>query len=263
MIKVTADFLIDRRKRQWNNHYDIKKDEKFRIAVARELTINENLRNEIIDKPEKLIELVFVVVDKNKKAVPFFLNDVQHSFIDTLNKAIEDYNNHLITNISLLVLKGRQQGFTTLISAYQLAREITRHNCEGLTLADKTSNSEAIFQNKAKYFYNNLPDVLKPTEKFNSKRQLLFDKLNSSWAVDTATREVGRSRTINFFTAQNVHFGRMELQLFKHLWARHSLKIQLRFMRLRQMVSTTTGLCGSQENILTAFMSGGLLLNTD
>lgn len=206
MIKVTADFLIDRRKRQWNNHYDIKKDEKFRIAVARELTINENLRNEIIDKPEKLIELVFVVVDKNKKAVPFFLNDVQHSFIDTLNKAIEDYNNHLITNISLLVLKGRQQGFTTLISAYQLAREITRHNCEGLTLADKTSNSEAIFQNKAKYFYNNLPDVLKPTEKFNSKRQLLFDKLNSSWAVDTATREVGRSRTINFFHGSECAF---------------------------------------------------------
>lgn len=206
MIKVTADFLIDRRKRQWTTHQDIKKDEKFVIACCNEIITNQNLREEIVEKPEKLIELVFTVVDKNKKIVPFFLNEVQHSFMDTLNNAIEDFNKGLITNISILILKGRQQGFTTLITAYQLARTITRHNCEGLTLADKSSNTEAIFQNKAKFVYNRLPDKIKPTEKYNSKRQLLFEKLNSSWAVDTATKEVGRSRTINFFHGSECAF---------------------------------------------------------
>lgn len=205
-MKVTADFLIDRRKRQWKVHKDIKKDEKFVLAVSYEITQNKLLRQEIIEKPEKLIELCFTVVDKDKKVVPFFLNEVQYEFLDTLNKAIEDYDKGLITSISLLILKGRQQGFTTLITAYQLALTITRANCEGLTLADKSSNTEAIFQNKAKFTYNRLPDLLKPTEKYNSKRQLLFEKLNSSWSIDTATKEVGRSRTINFFHGSECAF---------------------------------------------------------
>lgn len=206
MIKITADFLIDRRKIQWDTHHDIKKDDRFVLGVAYELTHNETLREEIIDNPEKLIELCFTVVDKEKKVVPFFLNEVQHEFINILNKAIEDYEQGLITSISLLVLKGRQQGFTTLITAYQLAATITRHNFEGLTLADKSSNTEAIFQNKAKFIYNRLPEMIKPTEKYNSKRQLLFEKLNSSWSVDTATKEVGRSRTINFFHGSECAF---------------------------------------------------------
>lgn len=206
MIKVTADFLIDRRKRIWEKYRDIKRDEKFVLATCLEIIKNKNLRSEIVEYPEKLIELAFTVVDKNKKIVPFFLNEVQHSFINTLNKAIKDYEEGLIVNISLLVLKGRQQGFTTLITAIQLARTITRHNFEGLTLADKSSNTEAIFQNKAKFVYNRLPECIKPTEKYNSKRQLLFEKLNSSWAADTATKEVGRSRTINFFHGSECAF---------------------------------------------------------
>ncbi len=205
-MKVTADFLIDRRKRQWQVHQDIKKDEKFVLAVAYELSQNKSLRQEVIDRPEKLIELCFTVVDKDKKVIPFFLNEVQDEFIDTLNKAIKDYEEGLITSISLLILKGRQQGFTTFITAYQLALTITRSNCEGLTLADKSSNTEAIFQNKAKFIYNRLPEILKPTEKYNSKRQLLFEKLNSSWSIDTATKEVGRSRTINFFHGSECAF---------------------------------------------------------
>ena len=28
MIKITADFLINRRKMQWENHHDIKKDDR-------------------------------------------------------------------------------------------------------------------------------------------------------------------------------------------------------------------------------------------
>lgn len=208
MIKITADFLIDRRKRIWEKYHEIKRDDEFVLACCLEIIKNKNLRNEIIMNPEKLIELTFTVVDKSKKVVPFFLNNVQHSFMNTLNNAIKDYQEGLITNISVLVLKGRQQGFTTLITAYQLARTITRHNFEGLTLADKSSNTEAIFQNKAKFIYNRLPDCIKPTEKFNSKRQLLFDKLNSSWAVDTATDQVGRSRTINFFHGSECAFWR-------------------------------------------------------
>ena len=202
----TADYLIQKRKDKWEELHSIDYDKKLRQAIANELLQNPQLLAEVRRYPEKLIELVFIVVDKNQKTMPFFLNDVQHEFIDTLNQAIEDYETGLITDISLLVLKGRQQGFTTLVTAYQLSCSILNRNFQGFTLADKSDNSEAIFQNKAKFPYSQLPDCLKPTEKYNNRKQLLFEKINSSWAVDTATKDVGRSRTVNFFHGSECAF---------------------------------------------------------
>lgn len=205
-MAYTADYLIQKRKDKWNELRSIEYDKKIRAAIAEEMVNDPALLEEIKRYPEKLIELVFIVVDKNQQTMPFFLNDVQHSFMDTLNKAKEDYEAGIITDISLLVLKGRQQGFTTLVTAYQLACSILNRNFQGFTLADKSDNSEAIFQNKAKFPYAQLPDALKPTEKFNNRRQLLFEKINSSWAVDTATKNVGRSRTVNFFHGSECAF---------------------------------------------------------
>ena len=202
----TADYLIQKRKDKWEELHSIDHDKKLRHAIANELLQNPQLLAEVRRYPEKLIELVFIVVDKNQKTMPFFLNDVQHEFIDTLNQAIEDYEAGLITDISLLVLKGRQQGFTTLVTAYQLSCSILNRNFQGFTLADKSDNSEAIFQNKAKFPYSQLPECLKPTEKYNNRKQLLFEKINSSWAVDTATKDVGRSRTVNFFHGSECAF---------------------------------------------------------
>lgn len=202
----TADFLIERRKAKWEEQHNIDHDKQLRAAIAQELIDNADLREEVKRYPEKLIELVFVVVDKNQKTMPFFLNEVQHDFVDTLNKAKKDFADGTITDISLLVLKGRQQGFTTLVTAYQLACSILNRNFQGYTLADKSDNAEAIFQNKAKFTYGQLPTALQPTEKFNNRKQLLFEKINSSWAVDTATKDVGRSRTVNFFHGSECAF---------------------------------------------------------
>lgn len=205
-MKYTADFLIEKRKEKWNSTHSIETDKEFREAVVEELIENEELLNELKANPEKLIELLFIVVDKEQKTMPFFLNEVQHSFIDRLNKAKKDFEEGLITDISLLVLKGRQQGFTTVVTAYQLSCSILNKNFQGFTLADKSDNAEAIFQNKAKFPYSQLPEGIKPTEKFNNRKQLLFEKINSSWAVDTATKDVGRSRTVNFFHGSECAF---------------------------------------------------------
>lgn len=208
-MRYSADELIQKRKELWNTKHSIMQDKKLRQGIANEIVKNEQLRIEIQEFPEKLVELLFIVVDKEKNVVPFFFNEVQEDFIkNVLNKAKLDYANREITDISILILKGRQQGFTTAITAYQLACSITQRNFEGITLADEASNTEAIFQNKAKYVYNQLPENIKPTEKFNNKRQMLFEKINSSWSVDTATKDVGRSRTINFLHGSEVAFWR-------------------------------------------------------
>ena len=209
---MKADELIAIRKKKWEEKHDIEYDKRLREGIANELTLNKELLEEVRQKPEKLIELVFVVVDKNQKTMPFFLNEVQNDFVGVINKAKDNYNKGLISDISILVLKGRQQGFTTFVTAYQLANSILNRNFQGFTLADKSDNAEAIFQNKAKFPHSQLPFQLKPTEKFNNRKQLLFEKINSSWAVDTATKDVGRSRTVNFFHGSECAFWKDGIQ---------------------------------------------------
>lgn len=205
-MNYTIDFLIERRKSKWNEDHDLNRDEIFRDTVSKEFENNRSLIMELKNNPEKMIELLFVIVDKNKNTVPFFLNEVQKDFFSKVNKARSDYQKGLITSISFLILKGRQQGFTTAITAYQLSCTILNKNFEGYTIADCSTNAESIFENKAKYMYSLLPKCVKPTEKYNNKRQMRFDKINSTWSIDSATKEMGRSRTINFLHASECAF---------------------------------------------------------
>ena len=203
---ITAKQVIEKRKELWEEYKDPNKDFEFVYAVAKELMNNMQLLKEVIERPEFLIEMTFNIVDKEKSTVPFFLNDVQYSFIDLLNESIEKHKQGKLLHLRFLVLKGRQQGFTSVITAYQLANTLIKKNFTGFTLADTADNVRSIFQDKAKYIYNQLPEILKPTEKYNSKTEMFFENLNSSWRINVATDQVGRSRTINFFHGSEAAF---------------------------------------------------------
>ena len=203
---ITANQVIEKRKELWKEYHDQNKDFEYVLAVARELTENMQLLQEVINNPELLIEMTFTIVDKEKSTVPFFLNDVQHDFLNLLNEKIELHRQGKLLHLRFLVLKGRQQGFTSVITAYQLANTLIKKNFTGFTLADTADNVRAIFQDKAKYVYNQLPDILKPTEKYNSKTEMFFENLNSSWRINVASEQVGRSRTINFFHGSEAAF---------------------------------------------------------
>ncbi len=185
--------IIAKRKERWCEREDLDYDKKLVRAAVIKILGTPELRAEVQEKPYLLIEACFYVVDKKRNTVPFFLNEVQFDFI----KQLEEKG----TSRPFFILKGRQQGFTTLITAIQLAYSIVRKNFAGFTLADKASNSIAIFNDKARVVYDRLPEELKPHEKFNSRNEMFFDRLNSSWRVDTATDQVGRSRTLS-----SVHF---------------------------------------------------------
>ncbi|MDP9676270.1 hypothetical protein J2W97_002265 [Paenibacillus jamilae] len=201
--------IINRRKELWEESHDIERDTEFVQAAVRYIVDPNNsmVREEISRYPEYLIEISFVIVDKDKNTVPFFLNEVQESFLVDINKAKDEYRVGKRLHLKFLVLKGRQQGFTSFITGYQLANGIISKNFSGFTLADSGDNTNTIFEDKAKYIYNQLPDALKPTEKYNNRREFHFEKLNSRWRVNTAgNKEVGRSKTINFFHGSEAAF---------------------------------------------------------
>lgn len=198
--ELTIDLLTQKRRALWESNHDLTIDASLTESIADEILDSEKLRGEVISQPYLLIEACFTIVDKKKRSVPFFLNDVQREFIERLSRdgAKKPY----------FILKGRQQGFTTLISAIMLSYAIVQKNFAGFTLADRDDNTKSIFLDKAKFMYNALPERLKPSEKFNSVNELYFDKLNSSFRIASATSNVGRSRTLSF-----VHFS--EVAFFK------------------------------------------------
>lgn len=205
----TAREIIERRRELWEQDHNLERDREFVWAVAEKLVDDKEdaLRQEIQADPDLLIEMCFVVVNKKKETTPFFLNEVQREFSRELKQARADYKAGKRLHLKFIVLKGRQQGFTSYITASQLAQAITQRNWAGFTLADNTENTETIFTDKAKFPYENLPPHLQPQERYNTRRELHLEKLNSRWRIATAgAKDVGRSKTLNTFHGSEAAF---------------------------------------------------------
>lgn len=197
-MKLDLEYLAEKRRVLWYQNKSPALDKEYCEALAEKIMEDPYLQAELEEKPYLLIECCFTIVDKSKKCVPFFFNEVQRDFI----RQIELHG----TKKPYFILKGRQQGFTTLITAIQLAYAITKENFAGFTLADREDNVRSIFMDKAKQMYNSLPKCLKPEEKINSVNELFFDKLNSSWRIAPASANIGRSRTLSFIHYSEVAF---------------------------------------------------------
>ena len=188
--------LVRLRKAHW--HGDVAADTALVARIARRIVRDPAMRAEVRRRPWLLIEAVMQVTDKGQQIVPFFLNRVQSEFL-----ALFELHG---TERPYFILKGRQQGFTTLITAMQLAYCLSRRQFAGFTLADTPDNMNAIFTDKAKALYERLPAAVKPRAKYNSRRELLFGATGSSWRVGAAGDNLGRSRTLHFVHYSEVAF---------------------------------------------------------
>ena len=210
LIKLRQD-LFEEYKEALDNDEDVTEltsDDEFVASVAAELISNEDLVDELRVNPELMIELCFIVINKKQEAVPFILNAVQQDFVNRLNEELEAAAKYTVEQaVKVLILKGRQQGFTTFISAYILACMLLNFNLTAMTLADSGDNTKTIFDDKVKMPLGLLPAELRPDEKYNSKTELTFQELMNKWRVATAgNKDVGRSKTLKMFHGSEVAF---------------------------------------------------------
>lgn len=155
---------------------------------------------QILANPREFIETCCYITTKEGNFQLFKLNEPQLK----LMKIVEDC---LAANkpIRVRILKARQMGFSTLISALGFWWAGMNENSSYAVVAHKDSSASSIF-NKNKIFYDNLPAALKPqTDKFNSE-QISFN---------TSDGRGLRSR-IFFGTAGGGELFRGETILFMH-----------------------------------------------
>lgn len=89
-----------------------------------------------------------------------------------------------------IILKARQLGFTTLISIAWLDHALWNADQRCGIIAHEKDAAEAIFRDKVKFAYENLPEFMLPMFplKRDSASELLFDHNNSSIRVATSLR---------------------------------------------------------------------------
>ena len=135
---------------------------------------------------KRYIEDNFSLVDKNGDYVPFKLNAIQDRYLE------EDSTSRDV------VLKARQQGFSSLILARFTTDFILEPNSQSVVVADIEENAEALLERVKLYLRSwEEKNGFKIPLKYNSKSVLVNEAMNSKYTIGTAkATEFGRSRTI-------------------------------------------------------------------
>ena len=115
--------------------------------------------------------------------------------------------------IRVIVLKGRQQGLSTIIAAWMFHQTVNNPGQKTLVVANIDETATSLFD-MTKRFWENLPEPLRPQTRASNKKELIFAKkysqtdqqsLDSRYMVVTAGgRDPARGETI-----QNAHLSEM------------------------------------------------------
>jgi hypothetical protein len=108
--------------------------------------------------------------------------------------------------VRMVVLKARQQGLSTVITAWQYWWVSQRKAQKGLVMAHE-ADSTATLWDMYKRVHDNVPETVKPHNKYNSKNELTFDVLDSALRIATAGgRGVARGDTLQVAHLSEVAF---------------------------------------------------------
>lgn len=106
--------------------------------------------------------------------------------------------------VRCLILKARQQGFSTYAAARYYWRASLNHGVSVFILTHEQAATDNLFNMVARYHQHS---PLKPHTGAANAKELLFDRLDSGYSVATAGQKaVGRSKTVQLFHGSEVAF---------------------------------------------------------
>lgn len=135
---------------------------------------------------QQKIENYLRIVDKSSVEVPFILNSVQKKYL------VEDMSGRDV------ILKARQQGFSSVILAIFTLDFIAKDNTRNVIVADIADNATELLD-RVKFYLKVFEERsgIKVPLKYNSKYELYNEGNGSRYTIGTADNsEFGRSKTI-------------------------------------------------------------------
>ena len=143
---------------------------------------------------KKFAPRFLIVRAKAGGVIPFELNRAQLYVHERLEAQRKETG-----KVRAAILKGRQQGVSTLIQARFFHRVITRRGIKAFILTHEAEATKNLFE-MTKRFYDNLEPGLCPVADTSSAKELHFGTFDSGYSVGTAgNKGVGRSQTIQLF----------------------------------------------------------------
>src|SRR6266436_4947786 len=91
---------------------------------------------------------LYQITDKNGRRVTFTMNSAQEALYREMHR-------------QNVILKARQRGFTTFIQLFMLDACLFNQNIRAGTIAHTLPDARAIFRDKIRFPYDNLPEGLK------------------------------------------------------------------------------------------------------
>ena len=142
------------------------------------------------------IETFFWVETKDRRIVPFQLNNKQWQLVEALDQAAAP--------IRLVLLKGRQFGMSTFILALYALKCLIIPNTRAVVIAHDQESTKRLFR-KVKFFFDHL--IAPPTLEKESERRYTFPMTNSSFYIGTAgQRSFGRGDNITDLHCSEIAF---------------------------------------------------------
>ena len=136
---------------------------------------------------------------KSGATVPLVLNKAQLYAHNMIEKQRAETG-----KVRALILKARQQGFSTYVGGRFYWRSSLNHGTSVFILTHEQAATDNLFAMVARYHEHS---PLKPSTGAANAKELLFNKLDSGYSVATAGQKaVGRSKTVQLFHGSEVAF---------------------------------------------------------
>lgn len=139
------------------------------------------------------------ILDKNEELVPFILNKAQ-------KYALSQFEDQLSRTgmVRKVILKGRQQGVSTLSEALFYWKTSLHQNRKAYILSHEQTSSDTIFGMVDRYHRHN---PTPPATGASNKKELVFEGLGSKYTVATAGAKAGgRGQMSSLFHGSEVAF---------------------------------------------------------
>lgn len=159
------------------------------------------IRKRLFDDFEFYAKHCVRIRTKQGTITPLLLNRVQKRFVASVIRQMSERG-----RVRMVVLKARQQGLSTVISAIQYWWLSQRKAQKGLVMAHEADSTTALFD-MYKRIHDNTPTWVKPATKYSSRSELTFPDLDTGLRVATAGgRGVARGETLTTVHLSEVAF---------------------------------------------------------